>query len=181
MPTATIGTSIAVCQNAPNPLITFTGAGGTRPYTFTYNINGGATQTIATTAASNTVTVAAPTAGTGTFTYSLLSVRETSANNCGQSFAVPATAVITVNPLPTATVTGGTSVCLNAASPTVTFTGAAGTAPYTFTYTINGAAQTALVSTGNTATLTIPTNAAGTFVYQLVSVQDASSTTCTQF
>ena len=180
LPTATMGTSTAVCQNAPNPLITFTGAGGTRPYTFTYNINGGATQTIATTAASNSVTVAAPTTGTGTFTYSLLSVSETSANNCGQVFASPSTAVITVNPLPTATVTGGTNVCLNAASPTVTFTGAAGTAPYTFTYTINGAAQTALVSTGNIASLSVPTNAAGTFIYQLVSVQDASSTTCSQ-
>lgn len=178
LPTAAIGSNSAVCQNAPNPLITFTGAGGTRPYIFTYSINGGATQTIATTAASNTVTVAAPTAATGTFTYSLLSVRETSGNNCSQAFPTPATAVITVNPLPTATITGGTNVCLNATSPTVTFTGAAGTAPYTFSYTINGAAQPVLVSTGNSVTLSVPTNAAGTFNYQLVSVQDASSTTC---
>src|SRR5690606_14852589 len=37
-----------------------------------------------------------------------------------------------------------------------------------------------VVSTGNTATVNVPTGTAGTFVYDLVSVQDASSTTCSQ-
>ena len=38
----------------------------------------------------------------------------------------------------TATITGGTTVCQNATGVVVTFTGSGGTAPYTFTYTING-------------------------------------------
>jgi len=54
------------------------------------------------------------------------------------------------------------------------FTGAGGTAPYTFTYTLNGGSNLTVVSTGDVATVTAPTTAAGTFTYLLVSVQDAS-------
>ena len=36
-----------------------------------------------------------------------------------------------------ATIAGGTTVCINASSPLITFTGSDGTAPYTFVYTIN--------------------------------------------
>ena len=41
--TATISISeTEVCQfQTPAPIVTFTGADGTAPYTFTYNINGG--------------------------------------------------------------------------------------------------------------------------------------------
>jgi hypothetical protein len=53
----------------------------------------------------------------------------------------PKSFTITVNPSPTATIAGTTSVCQNAASPLITFTGAAGTPPDTFTYQINGGAN----------------------------------------
>lgn len=91
-------------------------------------------------------------------------------------------ATITVNPLPTATIAGTTQVCQNDASPIITFTGAVGLAPYTFTYTFNGGPNQTIVSSGSgtTATITIPTGTAGTFAYTLVSVQDSSSTTCSQ-
>jgi hypothetical protein len=36
LPVATISGTTDVCQNAAQPLITFTGSGGTAPYTFTY-------------------------------------------------------------------------------------------------------------------------------------------------
>jgi hypothetical protein len=85
---------------------------------------------------------------------------------------------VTVNPLPTATVSGTTSVCQNAAAPNITFTGSNGTAPYTFTYTINNGTQLTAVSSGNTATVSVPTTTAGTFTYNLVSVTDASTTLC---
>jgi len=49
MPTATIGSDQAVCQNSTAPNITFTGAAGEAPYTFTYTINSGSNQTITTT------------------------------------------------------------------------------------------------------------------------------------
>jgi gliding motility-associated-like protein len=176
LPTATIAGTTAVCQNATEPTITFTGANGTAPYTFTYTINGGANQTV--TSVGNTATVTAPTGTAGTFTYALVSVQEGSALACAQNQT--GTAVITVNPLPTATVSGTTAVCQNATSPTVTFTGAAGTAPYTFTYAINGGANQTVTSTGNSATVTAPTGVVGTFTYNLVSVQDASSTACVQ-
>ncbi|MEY3236812.1 MAG: hypothetical protein RI883_913, partial [Bacteroidota bacterium] len=39
-------------------------------------------------------------------------------------------ATITLNPLPTATISGTLSVCKNGLNPTITFTGASGTAPY---------------------------------------------------
>ena len=78
---------------------------------------------------------------------------------------------------PAATITGGTTVCQNAASPLITFTGSGGTAPYTFTYTVTGVAGNQTISTtGNNSTITIPANtsSSGTFTYNLVSVEDSS-------
>lgn len=180
LPSATITGTTTVCQNTPMPVLTFTGSNGTTPYTFTYNINGGAAQTVSTTGTNNAVTVSAPTTASGTFTYSIVSVSVGGANPCSQTFTTQPTAVVTVNSTPTATISGGASVCINATSPIVTFTGGSGTAPYTFNYTINGAAQPPLVSTGNTATIAVPTTVSGTFTYQLVSVTDNSSTSCLQ-
>jgi hypothetical protein len=90
-----------------------------------------------------------------------------------------ATANITVNPLPNATIGGTVTVCKDAAAPVITFTGSNATAPYTFTYTINGGVEQTVTSSGNTATISVPTTTAGNFVYALVSVKDAGSNTCT--
>ncbi len=180
LPTATITGTTAVCQNAVQPLVTFTGAGGTAPYRFTYNINGGATQTVNTTAASNTVTLNVPTNIIGPFVYNLLSVTEGGANQCSRTYTT-GSATFTVNPLPTANISGSTSLCQNAARPLITFTGANGTAPYTFTYNINGGTpQTITTTTGNIVTLQAPTNTDGVFNYNLLSVKDGSSTQCLQ-
>ena len=178
LPTATISGTIAVCQNATQPQIIFTGASGTAPYTFTYNINGGSNVTIATTSG-NSVTLNVPTGTPGTFAYSLVSVQDASSPLCSQAQAGSAT--VTVNALPTATISGTVAVCQNSNAPLVTFTGASATAPYTFTYKINGGANQVITTTsGNSVTLAAPTNVAGTFVYSLVSVQDGSSTLCSQ-
>ena len=178
LPTAAFSSgNVVVCRNAPMPQITFTAANGTAPYTFEYNINGGTTQTIVANAG-NSVNVAAPTGTAGSFVYNLLSIKEGSANGCSQN--VTGSIVVTVNELPTATIAGNNEVCLNAPSPNVTFTGALGSAPYTFTYTINGGANQTGISTGNTLTVPVPTGTAGTFVYTLVNVKDASSVTCSQ-
>ena len=109
----------------------------------------------------------------------LLTVSDVNGSTCTQNTA--GTAVVTVNPLPTATIAGTTSVCLNATQPQITFTGAGATAPYTFYYTINGGATLSVTTTtGNSVTVNVPTNTAGTFTYVLQSVKDASTTLCTQ-
>ncbi|MBK9937962.1 MAG: PKD domain-containing protein [Chitinophagaceae bacterium] len=88
---------------------------------------------------------------------------------------------VTISPLPTAAIAGNNQVCLNAPSPNVTFTGAVGTAPYTFTYNINGGPNQVVTTTvGNSVTVAAPTGVAGTFVYNLVSVADASPAICSQ-
>ena len=85
---------------------------------------------------------------------------------------------ITTLVLPTATISGTTTVCQNAASPQITFTGSGGTAPYTFTYTVTGVVgnQTIATTSGNTISVPALTTVAGTFIYTLVSVTDSSGT-----
>lgn len=179
LPTATISGSVEVCRNAPSPSVTLSAANGTAPYTFEYKINGGAVQTITTTSG-NTVTVPVPTAVAGTFTYELVSVKESSATECSQ--VQGGTAVVVVRDLPAATLSGNNEVCLNAATPVaVVFNGANGTAPYTFSYNINGGAtQTVSSGAANTLVLAVPLNTAGTFVYNLLSVQESGATACSQ-
>ncbi|WP_316794362.1 Ig-like domain-containing protein [Pedobacter frigoris] len=110
-------------------------------------------------------------AGQTIITYTVTS------NGC----STPAIRVIDINPLPTASLSGTTTVCQGTSSPTVTFTGASGTAPYTFTYNINGGSNTTITTTsGNSVSLTIPTTTSGTFNYNLISIKDNSSTQCAQ-
>jgi hypothetical protein len=72
-----------------------------------------------------------------------------------------------------------TQVCQGATPlPVITFSAQGGTLPYTFTYTINGGPQLTIVSNTGTATLSAPTNTAGTFIYTLVSVSDAAGMYC---
>ena len=78
-------------------------------------------------------------------------------------------------PLPTATISGNTTICKDETAPSLTFTGSTGTNPYTFTYTINGGSNQTLVSNGNTETINIPTNTAGSFIYKLISVSESSA------
>ena len=177
LPTATISGTTSVCQNATlAPNITFSGFGGTAPYTFTYNINGGADQTVTTTSGTSVI-VSAPTGTSGTFAYNLKSVTDASSTACFNPQS--GTATVMVNPLPNATISGTTTVCQNDASPNITFTGSGGTAPYTFTYNINGGTDQLVTTTsGTSVTVSAPTGTSGTFAYNLKSVTDASSTAC---
>jgi len=169
-PTGTISGTTAACQGGTEPLITFTGSNGTFPYTFTYKINGGADQNVST-SSGNSVTVSAPTTVTGTFNYTLVKV--TATNGCSQLQS--GTATINVVSKPSANIAGTTSICQNSATPVVTFTGAGGTAPYTFTYQVNGGTpQTVTTISGNSALLNAPTAAPGVFIYSLISVSSAS-------
>ena len=178
-PTASIGGTTGVCQNATSPDVTFTGANGTAPYIFSYDINGGATVTVTTTSVTSTVTVPAPTVITGIFAYNLTAVSDAI---CTSDLPASGTATITVNTIPTATMTGDATVCKNGTAPAITFVGANGTSGYIFNYTIAPGGSYSVTTTAgtNTTTVTQPTGTAGTYVYTLTSVEDANGCSQTQ-
>jgi hypothetical protein len=159
--TGTITGGGSVSQNTtPGPSVTFCGANGTTPYTFTYTINGGNTQTISTTGANTCVSLNAPTNIAGTFIYTLTSPGSGSVT-------------VTILPLPTGTISGGGTVCKDGTPiPIITFAGANGTPPYTFYYTINGGSTLSISTTSNNSEISfnVPTNTAGIFNYCLMSV-----------
>jgi len=107
---------------------------------------------------------------TGTTTYT---VTGTDVNGCTDTDDVNVTAMI----LPSASISGSTTICQNSSSPSVTFNGQYGTAPYTISYTLNGVAQTPVVA--NTSfNLSVPTNTPGTYTYSLTDITDASGSLC---
>lgn len=114
--TGTISGTANVCQGAGGPNnITFTGFNGAAPYTFFYNINGGATQSI-TTISGNSISFA-PSLGTpGVFNYNLINVQD--ATMAMQSLVE--TATLTVNPLPTVYAGFDQAICVGS---TVTLSG----------------------------------------------------------
>jgi autotransporter-associated beta strand protein len=84
-----------------------------------------------------------------------------------------------INPMPTASISGTATLCEGAGSPVITFTGANGTAPYTFIYRINSGADTTVTTvSGDSVTIEVDTNLPGVYDYALVSVQDSSSSFC---
>lgn len=79
-----------------------------------------------------------------------------------------------------ATISGDATVCRNdEPRPQITFTGANGILPYTFTYTINNGPNLTVASSGTDdfAVVDRNTNVAGDFVYEIVSVTDSTGDT----
>lgn len=93
----------------------------------------------------------------------------------------PATADMTVvvSPQPTATIDGTVTICDGDDPPIITFTGANGTAPYTIEYTLNGVAQTAIVTNGNSATIPAVNSPPGTYTYSITNITEGSANQCT--
>lgn len=132
-----------LCQNSTAPVITFSGSGGTAPYTFSYTING-TPQTITTTTGSS-VTLNAPTAIPGMRTYTLTSV----ADNTGIPVAVSGTVGFTVLAQPDATMNATAEfvsnfagfdtfrVCQNSAAAVDFFNASATSGTLNTGYTIN--------------------------------------------
>jgi hypothetical protein len=114
-------------------------------------------------------TISTASAGTTVYTFTPTS---TAPSVC----ATGTTMSITVTTLPTAVISGTTTLCQNSTPPIITFTGSNSTAPYTFTYTINGgAAQTiTTVGTSSSVTLSVPTATPGIYNYSLLSVSVGS-------
>ena len=87
---------------------------------------------------------------------------------------------VVIAPLPTATIAGAITVCINDPEPSITFTAAGGTPTYTFKYHINSGPTQTIQTTGNATSVTIPvpTTVAGTFRYYLEEVTNTGSTLC---
>ena len=107
-------------------------------------------------------------------------VEITNTDICGAK-ALSNIIIMTVHPLPDATLAGGITICKNGTKPILTFTGTNGIAPYTFTYTINnGPVQTITTSFGSAALLEVPTNTTGIYVYNLTSVSSSNTPSCSK-
>ena len=156
LPTATISAN-TICSGETGTL-TFTGTPGAL-VTF---LEGVSNQTV-TLDASGTATYTTGVLTSDTI-YSLVSVATTVAPICVQSQTGSATVVVTS--LPTATISGTTTIC-SGATTAITFSGSAGAV---VTYTINaGSAQTITLDASGTATLTTASLTLDT-TYSLVSV-----------
>ena len=89
---------------------------------------------------------------------------------------LPITATVTVNPLPTATISGNTTICFGTSS-AITF---GGTPNATVTYTVNGGSNRTVIL-DNLGAASVPTgNLTATTTYELVSVVSSGTPACSQ-
>jgi PKD repeat protein len=157
LPTAIISNSGTVCAEDTQPLnITLT---GTAPWTVVYAINGVSQAPL--NIAASPFTLNASSAGN----YTIASV--TDANGCSNTGIGNAT--VSYWPVPSATISGTTSVCAGkSATITISLTG---TAPFTFTYSDATTPVTVTNHPANIYTFTVTPATAVT--YTLVSMEDS--------
>ncbi|RZJ68691.1 MAG: T9SS type B sorting domain-containing protein [Flavobacterium sp.] len=168
IPTASISANPTTVCSGQSSTIMFT---GTANATVTYTIDGGANQTI-TLNASGSATIAAS-GLTSNRTYSLVNVTSADLNTCSNSASGSVT--ITVNGLPTATISNTSPVC-SGSSAAVNFSG---TPNAIVTYSVNsGANQTISLNGSGNASVTVPSVTSAT-TYTLISV-NLAATGCSQ-
>ncbi|MGV9003767.1 beta strand repeat-containing protein, partial [Flavobacterium sp.] len=166
-PTATISGATTICAGQTTT-ISFTGTPNA-----VINFSGGTV----TLNAAGVATFITP-ALTASINYALIDVTNP-VTGCSSLFTDSVTVI--VNDLPTATISGTVTVCQNSASPSITFTGASSTSPYTFTYLDpSGTSQTIITTAGSSIGLPVSTANAGTFTYTLVSVSNSTTPVCSQ-
>ncbi|MGN7990670.1 beta strand repeat-containing protein, partial [Pedobacter sp. 22226] len=151
-PVITPGPSTAICSGG-SVVLTSSAASGNQWYLGGIAINGATNKT---------------------YTANAAGIYTVTTNNGSCTSAASAGTTVTVNPLPNATIAGTTTVNIGATNPNITFTATAGTAPFVFTYNINGGTNATLNSATATATVAQSTAAPGIFTYNLVSVSDAN-------
>ncbi|KAB1154938.1 T9SS type A sorting domain-containing protein [Flavobacterium luteum] len=172
IPTSSILSGTTAICNGTSADISIAITGGTSPYTVVYN-DGTSNITVNGYVSDAAITVSP----TGNTTYTLVSVTDAAGfigiGNSGS-------AVVTVNPLPTATISGTVTTCLNT-TPSITFTGAngSGVVQYEFTYKIGVSGTPAIITStsgSSTATLVLaPIALVGAVNYILISVKDLNS------
>ncbi|WP_298221766.1 gliding motility-associated C-terminal domain-containing protein [Flavobacterium sp.] len=166
LPNATIAGPSSVCLGA-NTTVTFT---GTANATVTYTVNNGVNQTIVLDG-SGTATLTGSLSATTV--YTLVNVVSAGTPSCTKLLTDSIT--ITINPLPTATVSSSGTVCSGTIA-AILFTG---TPNSTVVYNINGVNPATInIGASGTATLSIPLSVTTTF--NLVSVTLTNPPSCTQ-
>uniref|UniRef100_UPI0039C85C9B beta strand repeat-containing protein n=1 Tax=Flavobacterium sp. UBA7682 TaxID=1946560 RepID=UPI0039C85C9B len=168
LPTVTLSGTTTICSGA-TAVISFN---GTPNATVTYTVDGGANQTIVLDG-SGLASLTTP-ALTVSSTYDLVSVASSGTPVCSQSQT--GSAIITVVNLPTATISGTTSIC----SGSTTVISFSGTPNATVTYTINGGSNQTIVLDGTgAANFTTPALIANT-TYDLVGAATSGVPSCSQ-
>lgn len=162
-PTATITGGGNYCQFSGSPMIWLNALGGIPPYTFEYNINGGATETATTYGTEASTLIFAPTSATGTYVYTITLVSD--GNGCSRIPDVSTTVVI--NSLPSAFITGSTLVCPDSDNE---YTGNSGLSQYQ--WSVTGNASIPGISDARTVSVTAGSLCGGSFNL-LLTVTDA--------
>jgi len=139
LPSASISNGYSVCKNANSTPLSVTGLNGLAPYSFTYSVNNGATQTLSTPS-----TLFPGSTTVGSYTYKILSVSD--ANNC-KSNLTNVSSTITVTALTAPVITCGT---ITNHTITYNWSSIAGASGYTISY-VDGANST--VNGGTTSNL----------------------------
>jgi hypothetical protein len=172
---ATISGGTTVCQNSGSTSLTITNPNPSAVTVF-YTINGGSSTSVNIAASSSTL-VSASTNTAGTFTYALSSIQYQAVPNCSVAINGQSASVI-VRPTPTATISGGTTVCQNSGLTNLTINNTS-SGDATIFYTLNGVSQTPLNVAANSSTMVAAsTTNAGTFTYALTSIQYQTTPNC---
>ena len=167
-------TGTDLCKDGPG-VVTFTGTGGQKPYTFYYTIDGGETQSVSTTGENSSVTVNVNTDTVTTITYVLLSIED--ANSIRGSILGSNTLAINIFALPTASISVTTTVNQGDPEPDVTFT-ATGTpgnqSRFTYKHSSTGSTNLYVTTALGSAIAKVaqPTGTPGAFTYTLISVMN---------
>lgn len=160
------GGGVTTCNGTPvNLSVTLTGTG---PWNITYTDGAGTFSSVA-----NTSPHTLPVSPSSTSTYSITAL--SGATGCvAQAGEMTGTALVTVNPRPTSTISmAGPTVLCNGGSTTISFA-FTGTAPWNFTYTANGGSPVSVSTSSNPYTVVV--NPAISTTYAVSALSDALCT-----
>ena len=162
LPTISIGGTTPICLGQSSDLsFTLT---GTAPYDLNY-LDGGNSANITLDATGTVGGIPLSVTPNNTTTYTLVNI--TDANNC--TATVNGSVTIVVNPLPTVTMNGSTSICIGQSTPLDFIF--SGTAPYTINYSINTTNTSAVLNNNVDSIIVSPSSIT---TYTLLDLTDAN-------
>lgn len=165
LPFATL--SINRTQVCPGENVVFT-LNGTSEAVVTYSINGSSNKAILLSGGTADVTV------TDVDTNQCLKLISVNNPSTGCFNDLSDSAMVTLFPPVSAHIQGSVSICQGEQQPFIVMKGSNGSAPYTFTFNINGSSNQSITTKGMASvdSVQVSTNSTGSFIYNLVSVSD---------